>query len=261
MTHCPSIVQYRIQFLIRAQRSELHISPPNTWLLSGISVTPSSFTVSVAACNKMSTPPKYDDLSKSASDLLSKGYVYGFTKLSVTTKTQSGIQFKSAGQSANDTGKVTGSFETKYEYKDYGLTFTESWKTDNVLGTNVTVEDQLIEGLKVGFDTTFSPSTGKKSAVIEAGYRRDYINVNADVQFDVGGPIIHGAAVLGYEGWLAGYQVGYDTGKSEWWLGAPYGGVRVQWKTACFWVCLRGIWLGKDICVGEMVMQEVAHVR
>lgn len=77
------------------------------------------------------------------------------------------------------------------------------------------MEDQLIEGLKVSFDTTFSPSTGKKSAVIETGYRRDYINVNGDVQFDVGGPILHGSAVLGYEGWLAGYQIGYDTGKSR----------------------------------------------
>lgn len=163
----------------------------------------------------MSVPPSYQDLGKSASDLFSRGYGYGTTKLSVTTKSESGVQFKSTGQSANDTGKVSGCFETKYEYKDYGLTFKESWKTDNVLATNVTVEDQLIEGLHLGFDTTFSPSTGKKSAVIEAGFKHDYVHVDGDVQFDVGGPTVHGSAVLGYEGWLAGYHIGYDTGKSE----------------------------------------------
>lgn len=42
-----------------------------------------------------------------------------------------------------DTAKVAGSLETKYKWVDYGLTFTEKWNTDNVLGTEITIEDQV----------------------------------------------------------------------------------------------------------------------
>jgi len=41
-----------------------------------------------------------------------------------------------------------------------GITFTEKWNTDNVLATEVTVEDQLLKGLKLSFDTQFVPQTG-----------------------------------------------------------------------------------------------------
>jgi len=41
-----------------------------------------------------------------------------------------------------------------------GITFTEKWNTDNVLATQVTVEDQLLNGLKLSFDTEFVPQTG-----------------------------------------------------------------------------------------------------
>lgn len=41
-----------------------------------------------------------------------------------------------------------------------GLTFTERWNTDNTLGTEVAIQDQIAKGLKVTFDTTFAPHTG-----------------------------------------------------------------------------------------------------
>ena len=52
-------------------------------------------------------------------------------------------EFKTAGSSNTDTGKVVGSLETKYKKSEYGLTFTEKWNTDNTLGTEITVEDQV----------------------------------------------------------------------------------------------------------------------
>lgn len=36
-----------------------------------------------------------------------------------------------------------------------------------------------------------------------------------DVDLDFAGPTLHGAAVAGYEGWLAGYQMSFDTAKSR----------------------------------------------
>uniref|UniRef100_W5LLE5 Non-selective voltage-gated ion channel VDAC3 n=1 Tax=Astyanax mexicanus TaxID=7994 RepID=W5LLE5_ASTMX len=71
----------------------------------------------------------------------------------------------------------------------------------------------LAQGLKVSLDTSFVPNTGKKSGKLKSGYKRDYVNVSCDV--DLEGPVVHSAAVLGYEGWLAGYQMAFDTAKNK----------------------------------------------
>lgn len=52
-------------------------------------------------------------------------------------------EFKTSGSSNTDTSKVIGSLETKYNRPEYGLTFTEKWNTDNTLGTEIAVEDQV----------------------------------------------------------------------------------------------------------------------
>jgi len=41
------------------------------------------------------------------------------------------------------------------------------------------------------------------------------VNVGCDLDLDMSGPTVHGAAVLGYEGWLLGYQIAFDTAKSR----------------------------------------------
>ena len=41
-----------------------------------------------------------------------------------------------------------------------GLTFTERWNTDNTLGTEIAIQDQIAKGLKLSFDSTFAPQTG-----------------------------------------------------------------------------------------------------
>lgn len=79
-----------------------------------------------------------------------------------------------------------------------GLTFLEKWNTDNVLGTEITIEDQMVKGLKVAFDTSFAPQTGKKSGKIKTSYKQDYVNTNCDVDFDFAGPTINGSLVLGW---------------------------------------------------------------
>ncbi|XP_062398881.1 voltage-dependent anion-selective channel protein 3 isoform X2 [Sardina pilchardus] len=164
---------------------------------------------------KMAVPPSYSDLGKSAKDIFSKGYGYGTVKLDLKTKAQSGVEFSTGGSSAVDTGKASGSLETKYKVSELGLTFNQKWNTDNTLTTEVSMEDQLAKGLKLALDTSFVPNTGKKSAKLKTGYKRDFVNVGCDLDFDMAGPTVHAAAVLGYEGWLAGYQMAFDTAKSK----------------------------------------------
>jgi len=163
----------------------------------------------------MAVPPSYGDLGKSGRDLFNKGYHYGTFKLECKTKASNGVEFKTDGSSNHDSGKVSGGLETKYKYSDYGLTFLEKWNTDNILGTEITIEDQIAKGLKLSFDTSFAPQTGKKSGKIKTAYKREYVNLNCDVDFDFAGPTIHGATVLGYNGWLAGYQMSFDSSKSK----------------------------------------------
>lgn len=106
------------------------------------------------------SPPAYSDLGKNARDVFNKGYHFGLWKLDVKTKTNSGVEFTSAGHSNQDSGKVFGSLETKYKVKEYGLTFSEKWNTDNTLTSEVAVENQLVKGLKLSFDGSFAPQSG-----------------------------------------------------------------------------------------------------
>lgn len=160
-------------------------------------------------------PPTYSDLGKAARDLFSKGFNYGYFKVDCKTKTESGVKFTTKGSHSTDTGKMNGELETEYKFDDYGLTFKEKWNTDNILATEISIEDQIAKGLKLSFDTSFAPQTGKKSGKIKTAYKMDYLNLNCDVDFDFAGPTVHGAAVLGYSGYLAGYQMSFDTSKSK----------------------------------------------
>uniref|UniRef100_A0A8C0BU80 Non-selective voltage-gated ion channel VDAC1 n=1 Tax=Buteo japonicus TaxID=224669 RepID=A0A8C0BU80_9AVES len=166
-------------------------------------------------CSKMAVPPAYADLGKSARDVFTKGYGFGLIKLDLKTKSENGLEFTSSGSANSETSKVSGSLETKYKWVEYGLMFTEKWNTDNTLGTEITLEDQLARGLKLTFDSSFSPNTGKKSAKVKTGYKREHINIGCDMDFDIAGPSIRGALVVGYEGWLAGYQMTFETTKSR----------------------------------------------
>jgi len=41
-----------------------------------------------------------------------------------------------------------------------GIKATEKWNTDNQMGMEVSVEDQMLKGLKVTFDSSFNPTSG-----------------------------------------------------------------------------------------------------
>jgi len=160
-------------------------------------------------------PPVYADLGKSSRDVFGKGYHFGLVKLECKTRTASGMEFTTSGSNSTDTGKVVGALETKCKVKEYGLTFTEKWSTNNVIGTEISIQDQIAKGLKVSFDSSFSPDTNKKSGMVKADFRTDNVSANCDVDLDLNGPIVHGAAVCGLNGWLAGYQMTFNTAQSK----------------------------------------------
>jgi voltage-dependent anion channel protein 2 len=165
---------------------------------------------------KKMAPPKFDDLGKEAKDLVNKNFHFGVIKLEAKTKAKNGVDFTTEGSHNTDTGNVAGSLETKFKYADYGVTFSEKWNTDNIIATTITVDDKIAKGLKVDFDTTFAPITGKKSAKVKTAYSGcEFLHCNADVDFDFAGPTVHGSGVFAYKGWHAGYQASYDTANSK----------------------------------------------
>ncbi|XP_072392665.1 voltage-dependent anion-selective channel-like isoform X2 [Diabrotica undecimpunctata] len=160
-------------------------------------------------------PPPYADLGKRARDVFGNGYHFGLIKLNCKTKTASGVQFSTGGSSDHESGKVSGSLESKYTVKDYGLTFTEKWNTNNTLGTEIAISDQGIKGLKVSGNVNFSPQEGYQSGVVKSEYGNERIHLNADVDLNSNGPVVKGSAVVGYQGWLAGYQAAFDVQNSK----------------------------------------------
>jgi len=161
-------------------------------------------------------PPLYADLGKTARDLFNKGYNYGTVKLDVKTRTKNQIDFNMTGEHNTDLQKSLGTLEAKYKSPAHGLTFVEKWNTDNVLKSEITVENTLLNGLKVALDTSYAPASGKKSGVLKTTYNHDKFNLTTDVDLDSTGPVvIHNSLVFGHLGWLLGLQTTFDTAKSQ----------------------------------------------
>lgn len=160
-------------------------------------------------------PPCFADLGKQARDVFSKNYNIGVMKLECKTKTSTGVNFTVSGTSNNDTGRVNASLETKYLFKDYGFTIKEKWNTDNILVTELSLEDQFVKGLKLNLDTTFAPQTGKKCGTFKSAFKNDHVHLNGDVDIDTAAPQFHGAGVISYQNWLAGAKLSHDFGKNQ----------------------------------------------
>jgi len=162
----------------------------------------------------MAAPPSYADIGKSAKDLFGKGFDHGSHKVEFKSKTECGTKFTTSLNNNNDSGSCAGSIEGEYKIPDRGVTVKHKWSNDNVLATDLTVEDEFIKGLKLTLDAAVKPPKEYKSALLKIGYKQEYLNANCDVNLSAG-PIVNAAAVVGYKGWLAGYQTSFDSAKSK----------------------------------------------
>jgi len=161
------------------------------------------------------SPPLYSDLGKQARDVFGKGFCFGLLKLDVKTKTTTGVELNSSGVSNQESGKVSGSFEGKYQLKEYNTTISTKWNTSNVLTSKFELKDLLLNGLKITMDTSLNMGSNVKDGKVTAEYRHDLVTLTGDVDLNLSGPLINASAVLGHGNWLAGYQMAYDTAKSK----------------------------------------------
>jgi len=161
-------------------------------------------------------PPTYADLGKASKDVFGKGYHFGVFKLDCKSTTAGGVEINSGGTHNLEQGKVTGSLETKYKVPSYGMIFTEKWTTDNSLFTTLECQDKIAPGVKAVLEGVFCPDSGKKSGKVKAQYKATNATVDAVLSGgDEDNMLVNGSVVLGYQGWLGGYQVEYDTNEGK----------------------------------------------
>jgi voltage-dependent anion channel protein 2 len=154
-------------------------------------------------------PPSWKDLGKSATDLLQKDYPIHGTSLEVKTLTPSNVAFKVAGTRDSASNVITGDIEGKYTDFKNGLTVTQAWTTSNLLRTQVELENQLANGLKLDLNTTLNPAKSQKAAILTAIYKQPSVHTRA-VADVFKGPTFTADAVVGHDGFLVGGEASYD---------------------------------------------------
>ncbi|KAJ7195512.1 eukaryotic porin/Tom40 [Mycena pura] len=156
-------------------------------------------------------PPSWKDLGKSSTDLLQKDYPFQGTSLEVKTKTPSNVVFKVTGNRNAHSSVIVGDLEAKMTDKKHGLTFTGTWTTANVLKTQVEVENQIANGLKLDLTTSVAPSNkaGHKTAVLNAAYKQSGFHSRAMLDV-LKGPTFTADTVLGRDGFLVGAEAAYN---------------------------------------------------
>ena len=78
-----------------------------------------------------------------------------------------------------------------------GLKYNEKWNTDNQLVVDMSVEDKLLQGLKLSFVSSYNPSSNKKKGTVKTVYKNCHVNSNCEVDLDYAGPCIKASAVSG----------------------------------------------------------------
>ena len=51
--------------------------------------------------------------------------------------------------------------------------------------------------------------------MLKTTYKHEKLLVNADIDLDLAGPVVHNSVVVGHLGWLLGLQTSFDTAKSQ----------------------------------------------
>ncbi|EPZ36210.1 Eukaryotic porin/Tom40 domain-containing protein, partial [Rozella allomycis CSF55] len=156
----------------------------------------------------MSTPAKFNDLAKSANDLLNKDFVVGNIKLEGKTTTRDGTSFTFNGVRDNQSGFLIADLKHKYNAPDSGLAVTSTVSTNGALSEQVEFNNALFSGLKFDLFGSFLQN-GKHALRTGVEYKQDYVTTTASADI-LKGPTISADIVVGSDGVYAGSEVGYD---------------------------------------------------
>lgn len=157
-------------------------------------------------------PPSYSDFGKEARDIFSKNYHSNVIKLDCKTKSPLGMEFNLVGNSSTETGKADASLETKYSINNLGsgTVIKEKWSSNNILSSEITIQDLIVKGSKVGATANFSPVNCSKNFQFKSSLKKDLFNVNLDLDANQNAWMLKGMGVIQYQGWAVGGNVNFD---------------------------------------------------
>ncbi|SCV68135.1 BQ2448_256 [Microbotryum intermedium] len=155
------------------------------------------------------TPPAFKDLGKSASDLLIKDLPLQGNAIEVKTRAPNNVAFKVAGMRDSKSNVIVGDLEGKYSDPKNGVTFTQTWTTSNILKTQVELENQIAQGLKLDIQGHLLPATQAKSAFATVTYKQPSLQTRAHLDA-FKGPIFTADATVGRDGFLLGAESTYS---------------------------------------------------
>lgn len=158
-------------------------------------------------------PPSFKDLGKAANDLLSKDFPVNGTNLEIKTKAPNNVVFKVDGIRDGNTGLINGNLEAKYLLPKYGLTFTPTWSTTNLVKAQFELDNKIAKGLKLDLATAVDPVSTAKSAALTATYKQPGLHTRTLVDL-FKGPSFTLDAVIGRDGFLVGADATYDVQKA-----------------------------------------------
>lgn len=155
----------------------------------------------------------YSDIGRSASDLLSKDFPIGASKLEINSIASNGAKFTVLGTKDNKTNVIAGECKSKYTIKPQGITLTEAWTTANVLTVDVETVDTLMKGLKLNLATCILPGAGQRNAKLYLDYKQAHFYTRTLI--DVTKPTVTEDFVVAHDGILAGGEISYDVSGSK----------------------------------------------
>ncbi|KAI8991405.1 eukaryotic porin/Tom40 [Mycotypha africana] len=156
----------------------------------------------------MSFSVSYNDIGKSARNLLLRDFPIGGVKLDVKTTAPNGVAFRINGQRDNRTGIIIGDLETKYMDRKTGFAITESWTTSNQINGKIELNNNLAKGLKIEFLTSLIPNAKEKAAKLNVTYRQ--ASVLTAINYDVFKNVMSVNSTSNRGGFVVGAEAAYN---------------------------------------------------
>lgn len=180
-------------------------------------------------------PPKFGDLAKTVNDLFEDDFKHtGTSHLKLKSKAKNGMEITVKGSKENSSDKVTGELESKWTSSG-GITFTENWKTSNVVEATLSAKNKFLKGTTWKGSTTFHPEKGFQGQGQTLALNYNVGNINIDTKVANLSKLTVGAVYTPAPAYAVGVQTVYDTAKGS-----------SQWKVA-------GKWNSDDLAIHTLV--------
>lgn len=154
-------------------------------------------------------PVAFPDLDKAVKDLFTKDYPVGQARLEVKTITSNGVNLNVTGHQDVKTGHIFGEGKVKYFDFKNGLTVTNAVTTNNLLTTQIELENKVSRGIKLDVLAGYLPMTSQKNLKANVYYKHSlaHIRLASDI---FKGPTFNVDFVAGQDGVYVGGDTSYD---------------------------------------------------